>query len=278
MNETDLTAAESHFAFGKNWAEFSKKVDEAKIQAAEQGLLKLLEKEEIVGKNFLDIGCGSGLHALSALRLGAARVLALDIDADSVATTKTMLERHAPSTDGHWQTGMKSVFDLAPETDGLFDVVYSWGVLHHTGNLDRALGRAAACVARKGVFCFALYRRTWMDGFWRAEKRWYAKASPEAQLRARRCYVALHRFLIGREKHENRINHYQSRRGMAYEHDVHDWLGGWPYESISPKEVEQKMRALGFEPVREFAAKPRFLRHSGVLGSGCDEYVYRRKA
>jgi 2-polyprenyl-6-hydroxyphenyl methylase/3-demethylubiquinone-9 3-methyltransferase len=115
-----------------------------------------------------------------------------------------------------------------------------------------------------------------MDWFWRLEKRWYAKARPKAQARARRCYVALHRLLMGREQHECYAANYHGGRGMDYYHDVHDWMGGWPYESISPEEVERHMRALGFEMVRRFVSRGRFHRHTGLLGSGCDEYVYRR--
>jgi 2-polyprenyl-6-hydroxyphenyl methylase/3-demethylubiquinone-9 3-methyltransferase len=175
-----------------------------------------------------------------------------------------------------FQVEEKSVFDLLPEREGRFDVIYSWGVLHHTGDLSRALDCAAACVAPGGIFCFALYRRTWFDWFWRLEKRWYAKAKPEAQARARRCYVALHRLRMGRQEHERHVASYRGSRGMNYYHDVHDWLGGWPYETISPEEVEQRMRALGFELVRRFAPRGRLIRPLGLFGSGCDEYVYRR--
>ena len=278
-NETDLTKAETHFAFGKNWAEFSEKVTEAEIGEAERDLQRLIEEEEIVGKSFLDIGCGSGLHALAALRLGAKHVLALDIDTDSAATARAMLERHTSEQNQQkaWQVEEKSVFDLLPEKEGRFDVVYSWGVLHHTGDLARALDSAAACVAPGGLFCFALYRRVLLDWFWRLEKRWYAKATPEAQARARRYFVAWHRLLTGRKEHERYVADYRDNRGMNYYHDVHDWMGGWPYESISPKEVERHMRTLGFDLVRKFVSRGRLGRYTGLLGSGCDEYVYRRQ-
>jgi SAM-dependent methyltransferase len=278
MNEADLTSVETHFAFGRNWAEFSEKVDETEIGEAERGLRRLIEEKEIVSRSFLDIGCGSGLHALAALRLGAKRVVAFDIDANSVATAKAMLERHAsPEAAGNWQVEEKSVFDLLPEKEGRFDVVYSWGVLHHTGDLLRALDSTAACVAPGGLFCFALYRRIWLDCFWRLEKRWYAKAGHEAQARARRCYVGLHSLVFGRREHECVVTNYHGNRGMDYYHDVHDWMGGWPYESISPEEVKQHMQTLRFEPVRKFVLSERFHRHIGLFGSGCDEYVYRRQ-
>ena len=138
---------------------------------------------DLNGKRFLDIGCGSGLHALAALRLGASEVVALDIDSDSVATTRRLLESRASGQ--RWSTLEASVFDLQPQMLGLFDVVYSWGVLHHTGDMYRALRAAAALLAPDGRFLFALYRRTRMCWFWKLEKRWYAHASLAAQASAR---------------------------------------------------------------------------------------------
>jgi 2-polyprenyl-6-hydroxyphenyl methylase/3-demethylubiquinone-9 3-methyltransferase len=58
---------------------------------------------------------------------------------------------------------------------------------------------------------------------------------------------------------------------MDFSHDVHDWLGGYPYETALAAEVERKMTALGFKAERVFARPMSF----GLLGSGCDEYVYR---
>lgn len=89
--DQDLTRAESHFAFGRNWAEYAGKITEAEVREAEAGLLRLMGGERLEGKRFLDIGSGSGLHSLAALRLGAREVLAVDIDADSVATTRAVL-------------------------------------------------------------------------------------------------------------------------------------------------------------------------------------------
>ena len=75
------------------------------------------------------------------------------------------------------------------------------------------------------------------------------------------------------------VENYKARRGMLFEQDMHDWLGGWPYESISPAAVEQAMSLLGLKKVQQFAKGGYFL---GVrwteFGSGCDEYVYARPA
>lgn len=125
---------------------------------------------------------------------------------------------------------------------------------------------------------FALYRRVWMDWFWRLEKRWYTKASLASQARARTIYIALFRLglrVTGRRFADYAAN-YRERRGMDFYHDVHDWMGGWPYESILPAQAESLLGSLGFGPVRVFAAKGLIGgRRIGFLGSGCGEYVYR---
>jgi 2-polyprenyl-6-hydroxyphenyl methylase/3-demethylubiquinone-9 3-methyltransferase len=263
----DLLEQKSHFAFGKNWESYARLVTDAQIEEAIAGLTRLVGGG-LEGKRFLDIGCGSGLHALAALRLGASEVVALDIDPDSVATTRRLLEARASGQ--RWSTLEASVFDLEPQTLGLFDVVYSWGVLHHTGDMYRALRAAAALLAPDGRFLFALYRRTRMCWFWKLEKRWYAHASLAAQARARAIYVGLLRLAM-RGKFRGYVEDYHQKRGMDFYHDVHDWLGGWPYESISSAQTERYMQQLGLRQIRAFVhpGTP-----TGLFGSGCDEYVY----
>jgi SAM-dependent methyltransferase len=252
MEQDDLTKQEAHFAFGKNWASYAEKVTDAEIEEAEKALSRLLGGARLDGQRFLDIGCGSGLHSLAALRLGAKEVKAVDLDPDSVPTTQVMLTRFAPEGTS-FRVEQISVFDLEPSALGTFDTVYSWGVLHHTGDMDRAIRCAAAMCAPEGRFVFALYRRVWMDCFWRIEKRWYAKAHAKAS--------------------------YRSNRGVDFHHDVHDWMGGWPYESILPAEAESLMAVCGFSAERVFARKGKlFGRAPGFFGSGCDEFVYRRAA
>ncbi|MDA8232965.1 MAG: class I SAM-dependent methyltransferase [Magnetospirillum sp.] len=274
MSDTALKDVRSHFAFGENWASYARTIDSDRIAEAEKGLLRLAGDGELAGKRFLDIGCGSGLHALAALRLGVAEVVAVDIDPNSVATTRNVLEENAPGK--RWRAEEVSVFTLTPDTFGLFGVVYSWGVLHHTGSMVEAIERASALVAPGGVFIVALYRKTRLCWAWKIEKRWYAKASARAQRLAQGVYIALMRLLFAlRWRDFNAyVANYRGNRGMNYRHDVHDWMGGHPYESISPAEVATLMERLGFEPVRSFT-QPGGL---GLSGSGCDEFVYRRRA
>jgi len=268
----NLLEQESHFDFGKNWASYSQLVDESHVREAVSSLQRLTG-DDLRDKRFLDLGCGSGLHALAALRLGAREVLAVDIDADSVATACQLLQAHAPGQP--WSTRQVSVFDLHASSPGIFDVVYSWGVLHHTGDMFRALRSAADLVAPGGQFVFALYRRTWLCRLWKMEKKWYAGAAPTAQARARSAYVGLLRTALtlgrGRNGFEDYLAAYGQRRGMDFYHDIHDWLGGWPYESISSAQTERLMQELGFSRVRAFTRPGPQL---GFFGSGCDEYVY----
>lgn len=269
---SDLLRQDSHFAFGKNWASYANLVADTQIAEAVAGLRRLAGGD-LTGKRFLDIGSGSGLHALAALLLGASEVVAVDIDPDSVATTRRMLTTHA--TGKSWQVIESSVFDIDPKTLGQFDVVYSWGVLHHTGDMYRALRNAAAMVRPGGVFIFALYGWTLMCWFWKIEKKWYTTASERAQAFARSVYInffrVAYRLKNRRSTYRQYVDGYTSKRGMDFYHDVHDWMGGWPYESISPRQVEKFMGTLGMREERAFAY--RHLR-PGLFGSGCDEYVY----
>ena len=268
----NLLLRESHYAFGENWARFAAGVDARHIEEATLALQHLLG-DGLRGKTFLDIGCGSGIHALAAIRLGAAAVLAVDLDADSVATARRMLEAHAPG--GAWQVREISVFDLEASNVGTFDVVYSWGVLHHTGALERAMRAAAARVAPGGTFALALYRKTLCCGLWKLEKRWYAHSGPTAQRLARAFYTLLYRcaLLITGRSFAAYVQSYRAKRGMDFYRDVDDWLGGWPYESISAAEVQELLHTLGFERGQVFGSEHTSL---GLLGAGCNEYVYRR--
>lgn len=272
----DLTQVETHFAFGENWASYAKEIGEREIDEAVVGLRRLFG-DSLAGARFLDIGCGSGLHSLAALKLGASEVLSTDIDADSVRTTRSVVGQ---AETAKVRVEQISVFDLSPRNAGTFDVVYSWGVLHHTGDLHRAIEKAASLVKPDGLFAFALYRRTWMCWFWRWEKRWYVSASKSMQSIVRRIYIAL--YAVGKtlqgKSFRKLVREYRNARGMDFYHDVHDWMGGYPYESISPKDVERVMTELGFQCLRDLSAQGGILRRNvGMFGSGCDEYVYQRK-
>lgn len=268
-----LTDLCSHFSFGENWASYARLIDEAAIAEAERGLVRLFGENGIHGRTFLDLGCGSGLHALAALRLGATRVTAIDIDPVAVKTAQAVLTRFQPSQ--NWTAVCRSVLELAPADVEEHDIVYSWGVLHHTGAMREAIRRAAACTKVSGLLAVALYRRSPLCPAWRAIKRWYSRASSTQQLAARKVYISLFGFALkvrGRNL-DTYIRSYKNHRGMDFHHDVHDWLGGYPYESIAPKELNAYLAELGFDSARCFT-RPAVA--FGLFGSHCDEYVFSK--
>ncbi len=275
MNSKNLLSVESHFSFGKNWLDYANKIDEVKIAQAVVDLQRLSGRERFDGLSFLDIGCGSGLHALAAVRMGALCVRGVDIDSDSVAAARCTLKRFAPDADADFD--VISVFEMEKEIYGNFDVVYSWGVLHHTGNMYRALGDAASLVRPGGMFMVALYRKTPFCRMWTKIKRWYSTATPESQRRARSVRIGIHRLVkrVQGQSLDDYIRNYGKSRGMDYYNDVHDWMGGYPYESIAPEECRNLFAKLGFRLEREFVQVPSW-RPRGFLGSGCDEYTFHK--
>lgn len=270
---SDNKSIESHYEFGRNWDSFSKGLDERKIENA-VGDLKAFLQADLAGLSFLDIGSGSGLSSLAALRLGAARVHAVDYDPFSVATSRATLERYAAGQ--AWVCEEGSVFDLTPATLGRYDIVYSWGVLHHTGDMWKAIESAAALVADGGMFAIALYDATPLCSFWRWEKRLYTHGPgwlrPPLETLYKGAYLA---GLLATGRNPKRyIADYHRNRGMDWSHDVKDWLGGYPYESTTPAALKAFMAPRGFTLSHE-NLRPAPI--AGLLGSPCNEFVFRKR-
>ena len=274
MNKDDLLVKDvgTHFAFGKNWRNYAATIDEPRILSAMDKMRALLGRDSLEGLSFVDIGCGSGIHSLAALRLGARKLAAYDFDPISVETTRALLSANAPA--GNWSCEVCSVFDLPASLARSFDVVYSWGVLHHTGDMWTAITRAAELTAPGAIFAVALYYKTPLCGLWKIEKRVYSKLPAPLQFPILAMYSGLDLLRLAVRGHNpiSHVKNYQQKRGMNFWHDEHDWLGGYPYESASRQEVIDFMAKLGFSFVQAFRTESSL----GITGTGCAEYLFKR--
>lgn len=259
---------EKHYEFGDNWASYSQFISEDEISHAEKNLARLVGN--ISGKRFLDIGCGSGLHSLAALNLGAESVTCIDYDLMSVETTQKTLERFAPTD--KWHVSQDDI--LKPKLEGKFDVVYSWGVLHHTGDMMTAIEHATHYCDEGGKLIIALYVKTPFCGFWTKEKRVYTYY-PFLRPFIRIPYSALLylRQAIATGKPLGFLKDYKQMRGMNFWTDIEDWLGGYPYESISDHAFVELMDQKGFTLEQSFQTESGL----GLFGTGCGEWVFLKK-
>jgi len=251
------------FQFGENWKRFLRVLTEERIAAAERSLKDMLGVEDLLGKSFLDVGSGSGLFSLVARRLGA-RVHSFDYDPESVACTME-LKRHYFREDNRWSVENGSALDEKYlEALGTFDVVYSWGVLHHTGQMWQALRNVHSLVKPGGQLCIAIYNdQGWVSAYWRFVKKAYNRSS------CFRLIAILAHFptqiivpLIIRAI----TNRLRLKRGMSRWHDMLDWLGGLPFEVAKPEQILSFYRTRGYALER---LKTCGGRH------GCNEFVFK---
>ncbi len=274
-HQRDIEAG-SRFTFGANWRRFLDAVDEQRIAPAHQSLRRLLQADQLSGKCFLDVGSGSGLFSLAGRRLGA-HVTSFDFDPESVAATSELRDRFQPDAP-NWVVEEGSALDpdyLAAL--GKWDIVYSWGVLHHTGAMWDALANIDELVAEKGLLVLALYNdQGRMSATWLSIKqlynklpralRWILLGPALVRLWGPTCVRDL---LRGDHPLRSWRNYsIESIRGMSPWHDLIDWVGGLPFEVAKPEALLDFYRARGFELIR--------LR-TCAGGIACNEFVFRKR-
>ena len=260
----------SRFPFGRNWRSYLGVLSEDRIAEAVASLVDMVGAERIAGSTFLDVGSGSGLFSLAANRLGAARIHSFDFDADSVACTEAVRSRYAfPGT--VWTIERGSALDAKYLTSlGQWDIVYSWGVLHHTGAMWQAIDGVTQLVRPDGILFLSIYNdQGLMSRGWKTVKQLYNKGWV-GQFAVMSVFVP---YFVGRGLGADllrirnplaRYREYRRTRGMSLVHDWVDWLGGYPFEVARPEEVFHFCHTRGFH-----------LRKLKTCGGklGCNEFV-----
>jgi 2-polyprenyl-6-hydroxyphenyl methylase/3-demethylubiquinone-9 3-methyltransferase len=256
----------TRFAFGKNWQSFLKNLNSVRIREAEKSLLKLLELGDLNGKSFLDIGSGSGLFSLSAEKLGAT-VTSFDYDLGSVACAKYLRSNFSPGN-AKWEIQQGSVLDKSfLKTLDKYDIVYSWGVLHHTGDMWQAVENVVPLVKEKGLLCIAIYNdQGHASKVWEKIKWLYCSGITGRLIVCTMCFPILfgRAFISSTIKRENLFSNYKKNRGMSFFHDVFDWLGGYPYEVAKVDDVINYMKARGYRLKNLITS----------TGWGCNQFVF----
>jgi 2-polyprenyl-3-methyl-5-hydroxy-6-metoxy-1,4-benzoquinol methylase len=274
IKRMNLDDAVGRFAFGENWARFLTILDDNRIREAESSLCTMLGVKSLAGKSFLDIGSGSGLFSLAARRLGA-QVHSFDYDPQSVACTAELHRRFFPG-DIYWKVEQGSALDTDYlQSLGTFDIVYSWGVLHHTGAMWLGIENAIRRVAGGGQLFIAIYndQGAWSRIWWLI--KWLQKKIP-ASLHTFYAFsvwysiiglnLVKHTLLFHPMRAIRPLLAYRARRGMSVNHDILDWIGGMPYEFCSFSALVNYFDARGFQ----------LQKSSVATGHGCHEMVFQK--
>ena len=264
---------ELRFEFGENWGRFSEKIDDARIEIAKLSLQELFGSKRFDGKTFLDAGCGSGIFSLAAAQLGAT-VLSFDFDEASVETT-TNLRRKFSNNKDDWRVIKGSILDEQFIMElGNFDLVYCWGVAHHTGAMWIALSRLKTLVNTNGQICIGIYNdQGWKSRAWWLLKRMYCSVPEKFKnifvliLGTINISLVILRDLLRWDfSYIQKLINYKESRGMSLFNDLKDWYGGFPYEFAGADILQDFYEIDGF-------TLEKCIEETGI---GCNEMVFRK--
>jgi len=261
------------FDFGKNWLNFSKNaLTTEKVEQAKQDFEKLFHEIELPGKSFVDIGFGQGLSLLIAKQKGAT-VVGCEINPTCEQALKQTLT-YFPEfklTDIAWIKGsilnQGTVEELLQHYENKgFDVVHSWGVLHHTGKIQKSIQNASSLVKENGYLIISIYNKHWTSPIWLVIKWLYNQLPSILQKAVAYLFypiIWLAKYLVTGE------NPTKMNRGMNLFYNVVDWVGGYPYEYASKDEMLHLIEPLGFELIHFVSAQ---------VPTGCNEFIFKKKS
>lgn len=252
------------FAFGKNWETYSRHIDETRIQNAHEALVDLVG--DLTGRTFLDVGCGSGIHSLAALKAGSLSVTSFDFDNTAVRTAQTLRASLAP--DSTWEIYQG---DILEPREGTWDVVYAWGSLHHTGNMRLACENVSSLVTPGGTLAISIYNdQGWVSRVWSTIKRLYVSVPLLRPPLLLLTFVLTWGPTLTREclSGRNPVQKWRDYgdRGMTPWTDLLDWAGGYPFEYASVDDVVQFFEARGMRLQRVKSVGRKL---------GCNEFVFK---
>jgi 2-polyprenyl-6-hydroxyphenyl methylase/3-demethylubiquinone-9 3-methyltransferase len=277
----DETQLERHFGFGENWAKLIEQIDDQRLARAIEDIRSFVG--DLRGREFLDIGCGCGLSSLAAYHLGASKIISLDIDPLNIENTLRLKAKFGVPELFPWTVETRSIVsDDDVRHLEMADVVYSWGVLHHTGAMWHGINNAASLVRPDGFLYLMLYRDAVCAPLWKAIKRTYVASPNFIKFVMRNAFAGaqISGMLIKHRspaKVRKVIREYgDTSRGMSWYIDSTDWIGGYPFEYAEAEEVIAFCRQRGFELNKLFPEiTPRSL---GVRGTGSYQYLFQRQS
>lgn len=264
----------NRFEFGKNWQGYLDNIDTINLDNATKSLKEMFQIDNMHEKTFLDVGSGSAIFSLAARGLGA-KVVSMDYDPNSVDCAKRLKEKYYKDDD-FWKIIEGSAIDkVFMKSLGEYDYVYSWGVLHHTGQMWNALDYIDTNVKKNGKLFISLYNdQNRMSKFWMLIKKMYVSLPKFLRFiivipsliflwapATIRDFVVLKPFKTWKNYHSN--------RGMSAYRDLIDWVGGYPFEVAAPDEV------FLFYKRKNYILE-NLITVSG--GHGCNEYVFKKEA
>lgn len=276
------------FSFGKNWVNYVKNfVDWEKLKDAEKSLLKYLNEKDYKDKVFIDVGCGSGIFSLGAINLGTKKTISFDIDSFSIKATRLIKEKYL-NKKADWEIFKGDILDeeLVKRFSGTGDILYSWGTLHHTGNMYRAIKNTCELVKPNGYVILAIYNKAPSSDFWLKVKKFYNLVP--ALIKILMVYLIFLYVVFKRmgfylkSKITGKASPILSKktRGMSIFHDVVDWLGGYPYEYATFEEIKGYVENLGFKLIKaptKLPSSPKtFFNRFSFKHIGNNEFVFQR--